>query len=164
MSGARLDGKMPEPRKIMGTLDAHARTAVKAAGEAALPIVQAEAPGRLGRAFETSVRKTPTGQRVTVAPQTRKRYGSGTATGVQVVRWVTRGTGLYRQGPGRKRKITSKRGVLGTMTLPGGRVLRTVKGQHANNFVARAEPRAAAAADRAIRAGAEHAASELRRL
>jgi hypothetical protein len=164
VSGARLEGKMPEPRKIIGTIDAHARTAVKAAGEAALPIVRAEAPGRLGRAFEASVRKTPTGQRVTVAPMTRKRYGSGVATGVMVVRWVTRGTGLYRQGPGRKRKITSRRGVLGTMTLPGGRVLRTVKGQHANPFVARAEPRAAAAADRAIRADAVRAASELRRL
>jgi hypothetical protein len=155
---------MPNPQKILGTLDAHAKTAVKAAGDAALPIVRSEAPGRLGRAFESSVRRTPTGQRVTVAPSTRKRYGSGTATGVQVVRWVTRGTGLYRQGPGRKRKITGKRGVLGTMTLPGGRVLRTVKGQHANPFVARAEPRAQAAADRAIRGGAEKAATDLRRL
>lgn len=164
MSGARLEGRMPEPRKILGTLDEHARAAVKAAGDAALPIVRAEAPGRLGRAFESSVRKTPTGQRVTVAPTTRKRYGSGVATGVMVVRWVTRGTGLYRQGPGPKRKITSKRGVLGSMTLPGGRRLRTVKGQHANPFVARAEPRAAAAAGRAILGGAEHAANELRRL
>lgn len=164
MSGARLDGKMPQPRKILGTLDDHARAAVKAAGDAALPIVRAEAPGRLGRAFEASVRKTPTGQRVTVAPTTRKRYGPGVATGAMIVRWVTRGTGLYRQGPGRKRKITSKRGVLGTMTLPGGRVLRTVKGQHANPFVARAEPRAQAAADRAIREGATRAATELRRL
>lgn len=164
MSGARIEGKMPRPRAVRGALDQAARDTVRDVAAAVLPIVRDEAPGRLGEAMTTNIRATPGGHTATIGPSPRKRYGSGSATGAQVVRWVTRGTGLYRQGPGRKRKITGKRGVFGTMTLPGGLKVRSVRGQHANPFVARAEQRAKPAAERAMKHGAERAADTLRKL
>lgn len=164
MSGVRIEGKMPRPRAVRGALDKAARDTVRDVAAAVLPIVRSEAPGRLGEAMTTTVRQTPEGHTATIAASPRRRYGSSGATGAQVVRWVTRGTGLYRQGPGRKRKITSKRGVLGTMTLPGGLRVRTVKGQHSNPFVARAEQRAKGAAERAMKHGAERTADALRKL
>lgn len=154
---------MPDPRRVHATLDAALRDAARDTAATVLPVVRDAAPGGLGVALTTNVRRTAEGYRATVGPSDRKRYRGG-ATGAQVVRWVTRGTGLYRVGPGRKRKITSKRGVLGTMTLPGGRRVRTVRGQHPNPFVARAEHRARDAAKRAMQKGAERAATALRSL
>lgn len=163
MSGVRVTGKMPAPRAVRGTLDRAVRDATRDVGRAALPVVRDAAPGGLGAALELSVRQTQNGHMATIGPPRRKRYKGG-ATGAQVVRWVTRGTGIYRVGPGRKRPITSKRGVLGTMTLPGGTQVRSVKGQRPNPFVARSQDRADAAATRAARAGAGRAADQLRRL
>ena len=164
MSGVRVTGKMPTPRAVRGALDQAARSAVRDAGRAALPIVRDEAPGGLGSAMQATVRETPRGHSVRIAAAPRKKYGGGQATGAQVVRWVSRGTGVYRKGPGRKRPITGKRGVLGTMTLPGGVRVRSVKGQRPNPFVERAKTRADAAVKVAVRVGAQKAANRLRRL
>lgn len=154
---------MPTAADVAKVLDAQARASMREAARAVEPIVRQEAPGGLGQVMRPTVRKTPTGYRAVVAPPRRARYKGG-ATAAQVVRWVTRGTGLYRQGPGPKRKITSKRGVLGTMTLPGGTRVRTVRGQHPNPFVARAEQRSREPIERALREGAQRAADAMRRL
>lgn len=164
MSGVTVTGKMPAPRAVRGVLDQAARQAVREAAAVALPIVKGEAPGGLGAAMQVTIRQTPNGHEATIGPSPRKKYKAGGATGAQVTRWVTRGTGIYRKGPGRKRPITSKRGVFGTMTLPGGVRVRSVKGQRPNPFVARAKHRADDAAERAIRRGAARAADRMRRL
>lgn len=164
MSRARLEGSMPRPGQILGVLDVHARLALTEAKEVVLPLARAEAPGDLGDALTGSVRKTPTGYRTTVAPPTRRRYKSGEATVAQVVRWVSRGTGIHRKGPGPKRPITGRYGVLRPMVLPGGRRVRSVKGQKPNPFIARAEHRAAAPVARILHTGAQRAADTLRRL
>lgn len=164
MSGVRIEGHVPAPRAVRGALDRAAREAVRDAGRAALPVVKDAAPGGLGSAMELRVRETQHGHAAVIGPARRKRYRSGTATGAQVTRWVTHGTGIYRKGGGPKRPITGRRGVFGTMTLPGGTKVRSVKGQRPNPFVARASDRADAAARRAARAGASRAADEIGRL
>jgi hypothetical protein len=163
MSDVKVTGRLPAPRAVRGALDHAARDATKAAAAAALPVVRDAAPGGLGGAMSVTMRQTQAGHVATVGPSPRKRYKGG-ASGAQVTRWVTRGTGVYRAGPGRKRPITSKRGVLGTMTLPGGIQVRSVKGQRPNPFMARAKDRADAAATRAVRSQAGHTADKLRRM
>lgn len=164
MSSIKITGKMPDARRVASTLEAEARAALtEAARRVALPIVRQEAPGGLGEAMTASVRRTPEGYRATIQASSRKAYKGG-ATGAKVVRWVTHGTGLYRQGPGRKKKITSRRGVLGTMVLPGGQRVRTVRGQHSNPFVARAEDRAREPVRHAMEQRARAAGDALRRL
>jgi hypothetical protein len=164
MSGARIDGQMPDPRDILGVLDLHAKAALGDAKDIVLPLARQEAPGGLGDALQGSVRRTQTGHRAVVQAPRGRRYKGGDATVAQVARWVSRGTGLYRIGAGPKRRITGKRGVLGVMVLPGGRRVRFVKGQRPNPFIARAELRALSPVQHALRAGAERAADALRRL
>jgi hypothetical protein len=164
MSRARLEGRMPPPGRIMGVLDVHAKIALGEAKNIVLPLARQEAPGGLGDALQGTVRRTPTGHRAVVQPPRGRRYKGGDATVAQVARWVTRGTGLYRIGPGPKRRITGKRGVLRPMVLPGGQRVRSVKGQRPNPFIARAELRALAPVQHALRVGAERAATALRRL
>lgn len=164
MSRAMLQGSMPRPGQIIGVLDTHAKLALTEAKAVVLPLARAEAPGDLGDAMQGAVRKTPTGYRATVAPPRRKRYKTGEATVAEVARWVNRGTGIHRRGPGPKRPITGRMGVLRPMTLPGGRKVRSVKGQKPNPFIARAEQRAAVPVARVLHAGAQHAATTLRRL
>jgi hypothetical protein len=164
VTGARLEGSVPQPAAVLRVLDAHAQRATRAAVDAAMPILREEAPGQLGAAFTGSVRKTGGGWRATIAPPRRRRYRTGTATVAKVARYVNRGTGLYREGPGPKRKITGKLGVLRPMVLPGGRRYRSVRGQHPNPFIARADQRAAGPARRALEDGARAAARELARM
>ena len=163
MSGMKVTGKMPTQRAVRGVLDKATRDATKDAGKAAQMVVKNVAPGGLAAAIELQVKQTTDGHMATVGPSKNKRYKGG-ATSAQITRWVTRGTGVHRKGPGRKRPITSKRGVLGTMTLPGGIRVRSVKGQRPNPFISRASDRATAAAKRAAHKGADHAADNLRRL
>jgi hypothetical protein len=152
---------MPQARAVRGALDEAARDATRDATRAVLPIVQNAAPGGLGGAMKATIRETPRGHEATIGPG-RQRYKGASAA--KVTRWVTRGTGVYRVGPGRKRPITSRRGVLAVMTLPGGTQVRSVKGQRPNPFMARAKDRADAAAERAVRQGAGRAADRLRAL
>jgi hypothetical protein len=165
MSEARLEGNVPKPARVLGVIDEHARMALReATQQVVLPAARDEAPGGLGRAMTASVRRTPEGYRAVVQASPRRAYKGSGATGAQVVRWVTRGTGVYRRGPGPKRPITSKRGVLGTMTLPGGLRVRSVRGQRPNPFVARAEDRTRARVNQVMHESARRAAAALGRL
>ncbi len=146
----------------MSVMDAHARFAAVEARNVVVPVVKAEAPGGLGAAMTGSVRKTPIGHTLIVQASPRKSYGKGSTTGAQVVRWVNRGTGIYRKGPGTKQRISSKSG--GPMILPGGREVMSVAGQRPNEFIARAKRRADGPAREQLREGARQAANELRRL
>lgn len=164
MTGARLVGNMPATGAVLRVLDANAQRATKAAVDVVMPILREEAPGQLGAAFAGSVRKTGDGYRATIAPPRKRRYRTGAATVAKVARYVNRGTGLYREGPGPKRKITGKLGVLRPMVLPGGRRYRSVRGQHPNPFLARADHRALGPARQALEEGAKRAARELARM
>lgn len=164
MSGVRVEGSLPKPHRVVSTFDAEARKALReAATRVALPIARQEAPGGLGEALTSTVRAMPGGYRAVIQASPRKPY-KGAASGAKVVRWVTHGTGLERVGPGPKRRITSRRGVLGSMVLPGGRRVRTVRGQKPNPFLARAEQRARGAVETSLRHGAREAGQALRRL
>lgn len=165
MSGVKVTGSLPAAHTILGVLDDEAKRAMSDARDVARTEIRAEAPGHLGEAITGSVRKTPTGYRAIVQPPRGKQYHPpGEATVAQVVRWVNRGTGLLRVGPGRKRRITGKHGVLRPMVLPGGRKIRSVKGQKPNPFIARAETKAEPLVRAAIEAGARRGAARLRRL
>jgi hypothetical protein len=164
MSGVKVTGSLPAPQRILSVLDEHAKDAMTEARDVTRTLLRAEAPGKLGEAMTGSVTKTPTGYRAQIAPPRRKRYPPGEATVAQVVRWVNRGTGIYRQGPGRKRKITSKKGVLRPMILPGGRKVRSIKGQRPNPFLARVETRIEPLVRQAVEATGSRAADRLRRL
>ncbi len=155
---------MPRPGQIMGVLDRHAKDALGDAKTIVMGLVTQEAPGGLGRAMQGSVRKTATGYRATVQPPRGKPYKGGAASVAEVARYVNRGTGIYRKGGGRKRPITGRFGILRPMTLPGGKHVRSVKGQHPNPFIARAETRAIVPASRALENGLRRAADTLRRL
>lgn len=155
---------MPRPGVILHTLDTHASEALKNASDAILPIMRHEAPGSLGTEMKSQIRKTLTGAALTVQPVVGKRYKGGPATVVQVAGWVTKGTGLYRKGPGPKKAIISRRGVLGTMTLPGGNRVRVVKGQRPNPFIDRAEDRALPVVRRVLAEGLRDAGRSLQRL
>lgn len=162
MSGVRIEGRGVSPRIALEALEARGREALReATTHEVLPAARDEAPGQLGEALTVSVRKTSEGVRATVQASPRKVYRGGPATGAKVVRWVTRGTGVYRAGPGPKRPITSKRGVLGTMVLPGGQRVRSVRGQHPNPFLARADERTRDAVTRTLREGVARAARDL---
>ena len=164
MSSVKLTGSMPKPQRIMGVLDANAKQALTKAQGVVKPIVDQEAPGGLGRAMTARVAKTQTGYRLTVQAPRGSRYKGGPARTAQVVRWVNRGTGVHRKGPGRKRPITSSRGILKPMILPGGKKVRSVKGQRPNPFIARAERRADGPVRTALEQGAHAAARDLRRI
>lgn len=164
MSGARLTGSMPAPGQILAVLDAQAKIAMVEAKEIVAPLVEQEAPGQLGAAMTAAVKRTPTGYRASVQSPRNRTYRGGEATVAQVVRWVNKGTGVLRDGPGPKKRITSRRGVLGRMTLPGGKRVRSVRGQKPNAFIARAEIRAAGPVKIALENGARRAGDQLRKL
>lgn len=162
MSGVKLTGQMPKSRRVLSVVEAQAKAVTYEARDAALPIVRQEAPGRLGEALNGSVRQTKNGFRLTIQGAPRKKYKGRGATGAQVIRWVSRGTGIYRVGPGPKRQILAKHGH--SMILPGGRRVISVKGQRPNPFMERAEPRVQSSVQRVVWLGAQHAANELRKL
>lgn len=162
-AGARIEGTMPTSRAVLRVLDANAKRAMGVARDVTLPILAQEAPGHLGAAFTATVRQIPDGYRVTISPPRRKTYGRGRATVAKVARYVNHGTGIYREGPGPKKPITGRYGVLRPMVLPGGRRYRKVRGQHPNPFLARTEERAREPARVALEQGARRAAAELAR-
>lgn len=164
MSGARMDGHMPRAGQILGVLDVNARLALREAAAVTLPLVKQEAPGALGDVMRASTRRTATGYRATIATPPKKKYRDGEATAAQVVRWVNRGTGIYRKGPGPKKRIQGKVGRQRLMRLPGGHEVRFVRGQKPNPFIARAEAKAIVPVERVLWQGMQHAADDLRKL
>ena len=154
--------KPPTERTLLGVLDVQARRAVDGARQDVAMVVTAHTPrrsGRMAQALAPRVARTATGQALTVRAPRGARHGSG-ATIAQVVRWVTSGTGLHRQGGGPKRRIRSRRGPLG---LPGGRKVWTVAGQKPNPFMGRIHTLATPRVQRAFEQGARHAARAVER-
>ena len=152
--------KLPQGRTMLGIIDAEQRAGLTRAADLALADVRAAAPGGLGGDYQARVTRTATGNRAVIAPRRGARRGRSTAA--DIARWVTRGTGIYRQGSGPKRPIRSKR-LFGTMTLPGGRRLRSVKGQRPNPFIARAMVRTRPRVERELEQAADVAAKRLAR-
>jgi hypothetical protein len=161
--------KLPPAQTLLGVIDVGARKAVALAQEEVAPVVAREVPRKSGKtaaALRPRVSRTATGAALSVRAPRGKLHGHVTIA--EVVRWVNRGTGLYRTAglyvqPARLIR-SSRRPLPGRMTLPGGAKRWTVKGQHPNPFMARilslGTPRVQSAAER----GAKDAARAVERL
>lgn len=160
------EGKPLPVATMLGAIDAKARQAVTVAKQAVSPIVAHEVPKRSGKtaaALRPRISRTATGVALTVSAPRGKAHG-GQATIADVVRWVNRGTGLYRDTPGPKRQIRSSRHPPRRMTLPGGRKRWTVKGQHPNEFMARIRQLGTPRVQQAFEQGAKNAARDVERV
>jgi len=150
--------KAPDVPGMLGAIDAEARETMKDARNPVKDIVNQEAPrktGELQKALAPRSAKTATGAKLAISVGKRRRHGKVTAA--QVLRWTTRGTGENREGPGKKKKIKSKR-RFGRMTLPGGKKVYSVKGQEPKHYMVKIEARATPVVERECREGAKKAA------
>lgn len=132
-------GQIPPVGTLLGIVDSGARASMSRARDDIAVIVASETPsasGEVAKALKPRLSKTATGAGMTVGASRARQHGQGPATIADVVRWVNRGTGKYRQGPGPKSRIRAKN-PLRRMVLPGGRKVWSVAGQHANPFIAR---------------------------
>lgn len=155
--------KPPSERSLVAVVDREQKRTVREAQQAVAPVVATETPRRSGKtaaALAPRVSQTTTGGAVSVRAARGRQHSQG-VTVAQVVRWVNRGTGLYRT-TGPKRKIRSSR-RFGRMTLPGGRKVFSVKGQHPNAFMDRIYRRADPQVTRVFEHGATRVAGELQR-
>lgn len=159
-----VDKPAPNPATILSTLDTQARETMKVAQADVASVVSQETPrhgGETAAALAPRITRTSTGVALRVGPPRGKRHGNVTVA--QVVRWVNRGTGIYREGPGPKHSIRAKN-PLRRMKVGRGVERFSVKGQHPDHFMDRIErrgtPRVQAAAER----GAENAARALERV
>lgn len=155
--------------RMLRALDEEAQATMRRARKDIAPIVAREVPrasGRTARALRPKTSRTKTGTALTVRAG-RTRHGK--ATVAQVVRWVNRGTGLFRTtGTGSDGTLTgvirSPRG--NAMVLPGGKRRRTVKGQRPNPFMVRinqtASPRVRRITDDGARRTGPRVAKEIR--
>lgn len=106
--------KLPTEHTLLTVVDKVAARTAREARDAAAPVVARETPRKSGataQALRPKATRTGTGHAVSIAvPRGRKHprssYG---ATINEVVRWVNRGTGELRVGPGRKRPIRGRR-------------------------------------------------------
>ena len=163
MSSVRVVKPLP-PNSLLVAIDRGAKVTMQEAREAVAPIVSLETPRRSGRmaaALVPKVRKVGTGYSLTVGAPRGARHGEVTVN--QVVRWVNRGTGLYRVGPGSHKKIRSKR-LLCDMHIPGYGWVRSVKGQHPDPFLSRIFSLSDPRVQEIALAGAQRAAREAERL
>jgi hypothetical protein len=155
-----IEKPLPPLVSYLGIFDDAARTAMVAAQKELRPIVAREAPhhsGTLARRLGPRLSKTRTGAALTVGAPRGARDGKVTLA--ELVRWTTRGTGIYREGPGPHRRIRA-RNPLRRMTLPGGIKRWSVRGQHAKPYLQRI---AAAGTPRVEQASREGAALAVRR-
>lgn len=159
--------KLPPARTLLGVLDAQARASVQHARRDVARIVATETPRKSGQTaagLRPRTSKTKTGAALTVRPPRGRAHGSG-ASLADVVRWVNRGTGLHRSGPGPKARIRAKRRIPPKrMILPGGRAVWSVAGQRPNPFMARIRQRGTPVVQRAFTAGAARAARTVERV
>jgi len=158
------DKRIPEPQTILSALDTQARATMKLAQEQVSSIVSQETPRKSGEtaaALRPRVSRTATGAALSVGPPRGKRHGNVTVA--QVVRWVNRGTGIYREGPGSKRKIRAKN-PLRRMNLGNGVERRSVKGQHPNQFMTRIRERGTLRVEELAKQGAQDAARVVERI
>lgn len=146
--------QLPPPLHIdtvLGAFDREARAAAREAGQIGLAAVRRTFPARTGRARSgqrASVRRTPTGYTVQVAPSSRVRYPNG-VTAVQVSRWLEVGTGVH--GP-RARPIRPRRAS--AFRLPHGWVADELQGQEPQHPYQRAHTSSDALVERTLAAGA----------
>jgi hypothetical protein len=155
----------PRPETVLTVIDLGARGSMKTAQEALRTIVASETPrvsGEVAAALRPRLSKTATGTALTVGAPRGKKHGHGTATIADVMRWLNRGTGIYREGPGPKRKIRAKN-PLKRMTLPGGAKRRSVKGQEPNPFMHRIREQGTLRVQEAAQEGAAQVARDLER-
>lgn len=136
--------KLPPIPTILAAVDTGARNAANRARSAATPVVRSCLPtasGRLRRGVTGRVQRTPTGYALVFAASTRIRYpggrGARTARGGvsarEVLRFVTRGTGVYgRLG----HPITPANAK--AFRLPNGWTGESVRGQRGHPYMARA--------------------------
>lgn len=150
----------PAERTLLGAIDTQARRTVAQARAEIGPLVARETPrssGRTAAALRPRVSKTPTGAALTIGAPKGKPH-SGNATIADVVRWVNRGTGTLRAGPGPKRRIRSSRRPPRRLVLPGGKKVWSVRGQRANPFLGRIQTLGTPRVQRAFEHGATQAA------
>lgn len=159
---------LPSEKTILTALEKEARDTVNRAKADVAPVVATQTPrhkGRLAAALAPRVTRTATGVALIVAPP-RGRLHSGTATVAQVLRFVTKGTGLFREGGGAKAVIRGKRGPSldrGAMSIYG-RWVYSVAGQRPNAFMDRIKTVGGLRVDFEYRAGAARAAKTLERV
>lgn len=156
---------MPSAESLLTVMDRGAQRTMRDAKAAVDPIVSLETPrssGDLADKLRGKVTRTQTGYGLTVGVPRGARDRSG-ATLADVARWVQRGTGIHREGPGPKRRIRSKR-PLGRMTLPGGKKVRSVAGQRADPFMQRIHDKATPRVDQIVQEGALATARDTERL
>lgn len=157
--------EMPPAATILGALDIGARKSIVTAQQAIAPIVSRETPRKTGQtaaALRPRLSRTATGAALTVGAPRRKPHGR--ATIAQVLRWLTRGTGEYRNTAGPKKPIRSSRRPPRRMVLPGGAKRWSVKGQHPNPFMARIQALGTLRVQQAAEEGAKDTARDLERL
>jgi hypothetical protein len=161
--------KLPAPQTLLAVFDDEARKAGEHAREQIAPIVSRETPRKRGvtaAALAPRVRRTPTGVALTVGAPRGKMHPSK-ARIAQVVRWVNRGTGLYRTtglDVEPARPIRSNRFPRRRLILPGGRKVWSVKGQHPNTFMERIETLGTLPVEEAFEKGARDAARAIERV
>ena len=137
MSRVRVVKPLPPPQTVLSAIDREAKATMQRAREDVAPIVSRETPrrsGRMAEALRPRIARVKSGYALTVGAPRGARHGNVTVN--QVVIFVTRGTGLYREGPGPKHKIRASH-PFRRMRLPNGRWVWSVKGQHADHFIAR---------------------------
>lgn len=158
--------KLPAAATLLGVIDTQARKTVAAARDEIAPLVARETPRKSGAtaaALRPRVSRTATGAALSVGASRGAMHGKVRVA--QVVRWVTRGTGVHRTSPGgSKRRIRSnRRPVPRRLILPGGRKVWSVAGQKANPFIGRIQTLGTLRVTRVFQHGAQEAARAVER-
>jgi hypothetical protein len=166
----RQSKKLPPARTIIGAVDQASKDTMQQARREVLPIVMSETPRKRGivaQDLRPRTSQTKSGRRLTVGATRRKRHDSY-ATIAQVMRWVQRGTGVRRDGPGAKNRVRPK-GALnrlrGASLSVYGRQYSSVAGQRPNPFMARIAKRGGDVFERVAGGrGPKHAADTVERV
>lgn len=155
--------RLPPPLRIttvVGAMDNEGRKAAGRARTATVSAVKRNLPARSGNARKGtrgSVKRTPVGYEIVVAPSKRVRYRNGVSA-VEVTRWLEEGTGIA--GP-RHAPIVPRKGH--PFRLPGGFVSGELRGQAPQHPYGRAAASEAGRVSRILEDGADLAADAIER-
>lgn len=150
----------PAVDRMVRELDLGARATVNLARTHATPVIRAVFPvqsGKLRRGITGRVGRTATGYRLEFAATSRVRYRSGVSAR-EVLRFVTRGTGVYGRGG---RPIRPRRRK--AFSLPNGWVGETVRGQRGHPYMTMAQYAADGSIVRTFQAGVVNATAAAER-
>jgi hypothetical protein len=132
-----VEGKpLPPAETFLHVIDQEAEATVRAAGRTLGPIIARETPrhsGRLEKGLKPKVTKTPTGRALSVGAAYGGKHGADRITLAQLVRILSRGTGMYRVGAGAHRPILPKPPHKALSIF--GRKVASVRGQHPKHFM-----------------------------